>query len=363
MARRLGVANLPLHGGRAPRWLFERMVRLSQAIVFLIVDDYGPEEFLRRLADPFWFQALGCVLGFDWHSSGITTTVCGALKLALKDAGREVGLFVCGGKGATSRKTPLEIETICAKEALPQEFRGLVEASRLSAKVDNTALQDGYTLYHHSFFFTRSGLWAVVQQGMNETTAFARRYHWLGERVRDFTCEPHAAICAQEITRPLNLVARESESARKSILALAREHPEANIRALKRIKTLNLPARHHLSLADLWPRGLEKVLIRTYEEQPHTFERLLSIKGLGPKALRALSLTAEIIHGVSVSRRDPARYAFAHGGKDGHPFPVDRKIYDQTTAFLEDVLTRARLGDRERREALRRLSQLRLFQP
>ncbi len=361
MARRVGVANLPLHGGRAPGWLFNRMVRLARAICLLIVEDYGPEEFLRRLADPFWFQALGCVLGFDWHSSGVTTTVCGALKLALKDIGPEVGIFVCGGKGATSRKTPAEIVAVCEKEALPQSFISLVQASRLSAKVDNTALQDGYTLYHHSFFFTRSGLWAVVQQGMNETAGFARRYHWLAEKVRDFVCEPHAAICAQEVARPLNLVASESALAREVITALAREHPEANLRTLLGLKRLDLPARHGIKASDLLPRGMEKILIRTYEAQPQSFEGLLSIKGLGPKALRALALTAEVVHGVPVSRRDPARYAFAHGGKDGHPFPVDRQAYDQTTAFLEDVLARARLGDRDRLSAIRRLSQWRLF--
>ena len=353
-AVRTGIANLPLHYGKVPPWLFERMAKLAREITIIITTEFSPQEMLRRLSDPFWFQAFGCVLGYDWHSSGVTTTVCGALKEGLKGLDG-LGFFVAGGKGKTSRKTPTEIETkghLLKVSPLP-----LVYASRMSAKVDNSALQDGYQLYHHCFFFTRDGAWAVVQQGMNETNHSARRYHWLGEKVTDFVCEPHAAICSQDTGTALNLVALESQQARTVITQVATEaKPEKIVTELKRLKTLNLPPRHHLNLEDIHPEYLTKILIATYERQPQDFERLLGLEGVGPKTLRALSLISELVYGVPVSFRDPARYSFAHGGKDGYPYPVDRKTYDQSIELLHRAVSKARVGETEKLAALRRLN-------
>jgi len=353
--QRTGIANLPLHGGKAPAWLFQRMVRLSREIATVLVEDYGPEELLRRLSDPFWFQAFGCVLGFDWHSSGLTTTACGALKEGLRGREGDLGLFVAGGKGATSRKTPREIESVGALLAV--DPANLAYASRMAAKVDTSALQDGYQLYHHTFVFTSAGRWTVVQQGMNEETHYARRYHWLGEAVRDFVCEPHAAICSDARGEALNLVAQESQEARRAIPQIvAQEKPERLLAELKRAKTLDLPPRHHLLAADINPDRLDKILLSTYERQPGDFEALLALPGVGPKTIRALSLLAELLHGAPVSWRDPARYAFAHGGKDGHPFPVDRVTYDRSIELLQTAVRRARLEPREKGQALDRLS-------
>ncbi|MBM3120474.1 MAG: DUF763 domain-containing protein [Chloroflexi bacterium] len=353
-SQRTGIANLPLHYGKAPRWLFDRMTRLAREITIAIASEFGPKEMLRRLSDPFWFQAFGCVLGYDWHSSGITTTVCGALKEGIKGLETDLGLFVAGGKGKTSRKTPTEIEDV--GHLLKSDTSPLIYASRMAAKVDNSALQDGYQLYHHAFFFTADGSWSVVQQGMNENNRYARRYHWLGEKVADFVCEPHAAICSQSKGTALNLVAAESQPARDTITQITlEEKPEKLIGQLKRLKTLELPARHYLSLDDIHPDRLSKTPLITYEHQPQNFEKLLSLEGVGPKTLRALSLISELIYDVPVSLRDPARYSFAHGGKDGHPYPVDRKTYDRSIEILHQALVRAKMGDNEKIAALRRL--------
>jgi hypothetical protein len=353
-ARRTGIANLPLHGGKAPRWLFERMVRLSREVTEAIVTEYGAEDMLCRLSDPYWFQALGCVLGWDWHSSGVTTVVCGAIKEGIKGAEKELGLYVAGGKGATSRRTPDEVTRFgdaCGVDAVP-----LVYASRMAAKVDNTALQDGYQLYHHTFLFTASGRWAVVQQGMNDRNRYARRYHWLGDEVEDFVCEPHSAICSETTGEALNMVAGESEEARQVVTQLAAEKgPEALLGELKRLKTLSLPPRHHLSVEDINPERLQKIFVRTYEDAPQCFEGLLGMQGVGPKTIRALSLLSELVYGVAPSVRDPARYSFAHGGKDGHPYPVDRETYDRSIDILSRAVKKAKLGSREELEALRRL--------
>ncbi len=352
--QRTGVANLPLHGGKAPAWLFQRMVRLSREIAVVVVEDYGPDELLRRLSDPFWFQGFGCVLGFDWHSSGLTTTACGALKEGLRGLERDLGVFVAGGKGGTSRKTPSEIQA--AGDALSVDAARLVYASRMSAKVDSAAVQDGYQLYHHAFIFTRDGHWTVVQQGMNETNHYARRYHWLGEAVTDFVCEPHAAVCADVRGEALNLVARESEGARAAIpQVVAREKPEKLVAELKHVQTLDLPPRHHLLAADIPPDRLSKILLSTYERQPGDFESLLALEGVGPQTIRALTLLAELLHGAPASWRDPARYAFAHGGKDGYPFPVDRATYDRSIELLRTAVRRARIEPREKGQAMDRL--------
>lgn len=352
--QRTGIANLPLHYGKVPPWLFGRMCQLAREITIVTITEFGPEEMLRRLSDPFWFQAFGCVLGYDWHSSGVTTTVCGALKEGVRGLEKDLGLFVAGGKGRTSRKTPSEIEKF--GHLLKVNPSPLVYASRMSAKVDNSALQDGYQLYHHTFLFTTDGSWAVVQQGMNEANRYARRYHWLGEKVADFVCEPEAAICSQARGGALNLVASESTKARDVIAHIAAEEkPDKIVSQLNRLKTLSLPQRPYISLEDIHPDRLSKLFLTAYEHKPQDFEALLALEGIGPKTLRALSLISELVYDTPVSLRDPASYSFAHGGKDGYPYPVDRKTYDSSIQFLAHAVEKARIGDREKLEAFRRL--------
>ena len=349
-----GIVNLPLHSGKAPAWLFTRMTLLAREITQVLVIEFSPEEVLRRLSDPFWFQTFGCLLGFDWHSSGITTTVCGALKEGLRNREADTGIFCAGGKGRTSRKTPQEIEGHC--HGLGWAPDSLVYASRMAAKVDSSALQDSYQLYHHVFFFTKQGAWCVVQQGMNAATRYARRYHWLGEGVEDFCCEPHAAICCDTRAPAFNLVASASTGARSAIATLAKEEPGRVFAEADRIARLDLPARHHITPGDLKSSRLHKVLLATYEKEPQGFEQVLGQPGVGPKTIRALSLMAELIYGEQTSFRDPARFSFAHGGKDGHPYPVDRETYDQTIDFLKKGLWAARIGHSEKLNAMKRLN-------
>jgi uncharacterized protein len=362
--RRTGYASLPLHGGKAPAWLFGRMVLLSREILAHLVVEYGPKEVLRRLSDPFWFQAFGCVLGFDWHSSGVTTTVCGAVKESLKDTSREWGLFAAGGKGAASRKSPQQITDAC--EWLGREPAALVHASKTAAKVDNAAVQDGYQLYHHTFLFTASGEWCVVQQGMSDETSTARRYHWLSDRVTSFVEQPHEAICCDAHGTTLNLVAHESAPARVASTELANLPPDTTLRALEqgvrdgRVPDLVLPKRHLLfPELDVDRSRLSKILLSTYEQAPPTFEALLGTEGVGPRTLRALALAAELIYGTQASTRDPARFAFAHGGKDGIPFPVDRETYDKTIQVLGRAVDRASVDRSEKARALKRLAAFR----
>ena len=351
---RTGYAHLPLHGGKAPRYLFERMVPLSREIVAFIAAEFGREEVLKRLSDPYWFQAFGCVLGFDWHSSGLTTTACGALKEGMKGLDRELGLFVAGGKGATSRKTPSEIEAACERIGL--DAAPLVHASRISAKVDNSAVQDGYQIYHHSFVFTAAGDWCIVQQGMNEENAMARRYHWLSQRVESYVNEPHAAVCCDATAPVLNLVAAESAAVREASTRLAAERPELTLEALGHLPTLELPRRHDVLADDVDPKRLHRVLLKTYAAGAKDFETLLGLPGVGAKTLRALALTSELIYGTRASFRDPARFSFAHGGKDGTPFPVDRATYDTTIDVLGRAINRAKLDRAEKVRAFRRLA-------
>jgi len=350
---RTGSAHLPLHGGRAPAWLFPRMVRLSREITAHIVEEYGRDEMLRRLSDPYWFQAFGCVLGFDWHSSGVTTTVCGALKEGLRGTERDLGIYVGGGKGATSRRTPGEILHYC--DTLSIDPRPLVYASRMSAKVDSAAVQDGYQLYHHSFFFVPSGGWCVVQQGMNDDNGMARRYHWLASTVQSFVNEPHAAICADAQAPTLNLVAAESDATRTNSAGLAREKPGVVVSALKDLPLLAMPRRHAVLVADVNPQYLDKILLKTYERAPENFETLLGMEGVGAKTLRALALASEVIYGTPASTRDPARFSFAVGGKDGFPYPVDLETYDKTIDVLRAAVNKANIDRSERVKALKRL--------
>lgn len=351
-----GIANLPLHYGSAPRWLFDRMVKLAREITIFIVSEFSAEEFISRLADPFWFQSLGCVLGFDWHSSGLTTTTCGALKEGIKGLERDLGLFICGGKGGRSRRTPNEIKKFFLSSRFKVPSSDLVYASKISAKVDNTALQDGYQLYHHNFFFTKTGKWAVVQQGMNSFNRMARRYHWFSDEIKDFVEEPQSAICCDNKGKPLNLVAKKSDLTRKVTAKIAKDKPEKNIKILgKIVKSLNLPRRHQIFTSDLKKDYLSKIFLKTYQKQPENFEDLLMIKGVGPKTLRALTLIAELIYGAKPSYEDPVRYSFAHGGKDGIPYPVNKKVYDQSIEILHRAIKKAKISLTEKEKAIKRL--------
>jgi len=372
--QRTGVAKLPLHYGKAPRWLVVRMRKLAKEIVTIIVDEYGTGEFLKRLSDPFWFQALGCVLGYDWHSSGVTTVVTGVLKQAVIP--EEHGVAVCGGKGKISRQTPLEIGQIGEKFGFStNKIESLQYASRMSAKVDNTAIQEGYQLYHHAFFVDESGRWAVIQQGMCPQDRTARRYHWLSENVSNFVVEPHNAIVGdarREIA--LDMTAKESEGCRKASVDLACEPPRKLMRLVMSIR----PA-YQKSLEDWLPETAQttwtdykidvlsmpaninwKALQEVYEFQPRNYEELLGFKGVGAATVRGLALIAELIYGEKPSWKDPVKYSFAYGGKDGVPHPVDRQAMDESIQILKRAVEDAKLGDREKLNALNRL---RVFVP
>jgi len=414
MKRRL--AQLPLHSGKAPPWLFKRMTKLAGAVTMAIVEEFGPAEMLRRLSDPWWFQAFGCVLGFDWHSSGVTTVTCGALKEAAKTCGDDLGILVAGGKGAVSRKTPQEIADAADRHAITAGER-LVYASRMSAKVDSAAVQDGFAIYHHAFFFTPQAEWCVVQQGMDERSGWARRYHWLAESVEDFVCEPHEAVqnlgerpaetagsresdegqasraldadaraaAGERQLMLLNMVAEEADENRLASTALVRENPDWLLGEIERYTegpTLFAPARHPVLKLDVNRKRLRDIITGAHEQHPDDFETLLGIRGVGPAAVRSLSLLADIIFQSPPSRRDPtarkratcgsggegvarkgesrrwADYSYAHGGKDGTPFPVDRDTYDRNIFVLTDAVRKARLGQNDKLKALGRLARL-----
>ncbi len=351
---RRGTANLPLHSGHAPRWLFERMAKLSAAIASWIVVEQGSAELLRRLSDPVWFQAFGAVIGMDWHSSGVTTVICGALKQGLNDRQRELGLVIAGGKGRVSRQTPDELRSAAAW--LDLDPAPYIEASRMAAKVDNNALQDGYQIYHHVFVLDRDGHWAVIQQGMNEITGYARRYHWFSADVRSFVDAPHSAIASEATGAVWNLVAHESAQARDVTAALAREQPDKIVAEVAQLRDLTLPRHHAIHPTDIDPQRLHRILLKTYERQPEDFATLLGMEGVGAKTLRALSLVGELVHGAPVSITDPARFAFAHGGKDRHPYAVDRPTYDTVIQTLRTAVEQAQIGRREQLDALKRLT-------
>jgi hypothetical protein len=355
---RTGIAKLPLHGGKCPAWLFSQMRKLAACLAEVIVYQFGAEEFLKRLSDPIFFQAFGCALGFDWHSSGLTTTVCGALKEGLREIGPELGIFVAGGKGRASRRTPEEISRFSEYWARGVDADNLIYASRMSAKVDNTALQDGYNLYHHTFFFTKKGNWCVIQQGMNIQAHWARRYHWLGAKVTDFVNEPHSAVCCDHKSVALNMVAHESEAARGAVSDLSRREPEFLIKELKKIKTLSLPRNESFLAQEINPDRLTKIFLETYQSQPVDFKGLLGLPGVGPKTIRALALLSELVAGAAPSFRDPVRYSFAHGGKDGYPYPVDRPTYSRTVEFLNEAISSAKMGYGEKLRAFNRLKSL-----
>ncbi len=358
---RRGYADLPLHYGKAPRWLFQRMKLLAREILLAMVSELGRSETLVRLSDPFWFQALGSVLGFDWHSSGLTTTTCGALKESLKEMEEEVGLYIVGGKGKQALNTPKEIEEKILQRGLNLSPEKLIRISRLVAKVDSCALQDGYNLYHHTLIFTREGEWAIIQQGLKEVNRTARRYHWLEKKVMSFVCEPHLAIVSDSKSKTLNLTAQESKETRNAITHLCQEPPDKVAKEISSLKELSLPKRHELLLSDINPKKVCSVLLKTYEKSPKNFEEVLLTQGLGAKSIRALALLSELLFGTEVSWKDPGRYSFAHGGKDGYPYPVDRKTYDKTIQIMREAIKESRLGKREKMESIKRLHKL--FEP
>ncbi len=365
---KIGIANLPLHYGQAPRWLFKRMVSLSKGIIEVLIFEYGQDEFLKRISDPFWFQALSCVLGYDWHSSGTTTVTCGALKEALNP--QEYGIAIAGGKGRASRKTLQDIEKNGEQFSLTtHSIKELQYSSRMSAKIDNSAIQDGHNLYHHVLIFSENKKWAVIQQGMNDQTNYARRYHWLSDNIDNFVCEPHDAIIGDiQQEKVLNMTANQSKSAQKISVDLVNDgltnlknkwaeltlHPNQrtldnflyNKKTKKPINYLSMPRKIN------WLRMKE-----FYDFQPKNYEELLSINGVGPNTVRALALISDLIYGERPSWSDPVKYSFTVGGKDGVPYPVDRKAMDESTEIIRQGINQAKIGNKDKINALKRLKE------
>jgi len=348
--KRSGSADLPLHGGHVPAWLAERMTLLGAAISESVILRYGAPELLSRLSDPFWFQALGAVMGMDWHSSGITTSVLGALKRGLNPRAEELGIYVCGGRGRHSRNTPSELRVVADRRSLDGDL--LVRASRLTAKVDNNAVADGFQIYLHGFIVSAAGDWAVVQQGMNEASGLARRYHWHSASVRDFTSEPHTAIVGEPSGEIMNLVDNQAKPAQNAMLAIVRDHPDATLQEARR---LVMPRHHDVRAENVDLKRLGAILAAAYEREFRDFASLLLMENLGPRTLQSLALIAEVVHGAPSRFSDPARFSFAHGGKDGHPFPVPLRTYDESIAVLRRSLDAAKLGGAEKSGALERL--------
>lgn len=404
MIKRTGYADLPLHVGTVPRWLADRMMLLGTQIVEALLIEYGKKEVLRRLSDPLWFQSLGSVLGMDWHSSGITTSVMYALKRGINPHAREFGLCVCGGRGKYSRKTPEEL--LYLGDATGLDGNALVRASKLCAKVDGTAVQDGFQLYQHNFILSDEGDWAVVQQGMNTQSKTARRYHWCSESLKSFVEEPHTGVTGENRGLLLNLTDREAAPTRSSILSISNEQPDRILGEVSRAvkadgiqlslfpspggppaaplpaertgagpvttgspdnqhpdnyyieensRNLTMPARHQLKAEDVDLKRLGAVLATAYDGQNKDFEGLLLTPGLGPRTLQSLALVSEVIYGTPSRFRDPARFSFAHGGKDGHPFPVPTRVYDESIRILGDAVEKSRMGYKDKSDCLRRL--------
>ena len=377
MARPTGSANMPLHGGHVPPWLSARMRRLGRVIAEAIVHAYGRDELLRRLAHPFWFQSFGAVMGMDWHSSGITTSVMGALKRGLAPIEGELGIFVCGGKGAQSRETPRELAAIGNRTGL--DGAELARSSRLVAKVDSAAVQDGYDLYLHCFVVSAEGQWCVVQQGMHEQRREARRYHWLSENLESFLDSPHAAIEGHNEGSIINLADARAARNREAGLALVHSGPDRTIDVLKRLRDgnaardlfseplseldpaheplphLQMPAHHEVRASDVVLRRLHGALAAAADRGPNDFSELLLTPGVGARTVASLALVAEVIHGAPSRFSDPARFSFAHGGKDGQPFPVPLKVYDETIMVLKRAVDRAKLGNDDKFAAIERL--------
>lgn len=348
--QRSGIADLPLHGGSVPKWLADRMTLLGTAISEHVIHHYGTSAFLSRLSDPFWFQALGSVMGMDWHSSGITTSVLGALKRGLNPRSHELGVYVCGGRGRHSRNTPDELRNYADRTGLDGE--SLVRASRLTARVDNNAIADGFQIYLHGFVLNTTGEWTIVQQGLNDASGLARRYHWHSATVKSFTSEPHTAIVGEHQGEIMNLVASPAAPAQQAMLEISRTRPDSNLAELRK---LTMPAHHDVREKDVDLKRLGAVLAAAYDRDFHDFGSLLLLEKMGPRTLQSLALVAEVVHGTATRFSDPARFSFAHGGKDGHPFPVPLKTYDETITILRDSIEKAKVGETERVDGLRRL--------
>jgi uncharacterized protein len=369
MTRRTGSADLPLHSGRVPQWLGARMARLGTVITQAIVHHYGRDELLRRLAHPFWFQSFGSVMGMDWHSSGVTTSVIGALKRGLTPVERELGIHVCGGRGKHSLRTPNELITIGHCVGIDGE--ALAKTSRLVAKVDSAAVQDGFDLYLHGFVVTDDGKWVVVQQGMNGERRQARRYHWLSEGLKDFVDEPHAAIEGPDQGTIINLTDHRASVSRfaqldlldrfgpdgiaRQLSALSEKHPVPSAQPL--LPRLVMPVHHDVCAEDVVTRRLRGNLAAAASAGPTDFRELLLVPGVGARTIRALAMVAEVVHGAPCRFSDPARFSFAHGGKDRHPFPVPLRVYDETIRMLKSAVYNARLGREEELGAIKRLDQ------
>ena len=349
--KRSGTADLPLHYGQVPQWLAQRMSRLGGAIVEALLAEYDHSEVLRRMSDPFWFQALGCVMGMDWHSSGITTSVMGALKKAINPNAKILGLYICGGRGKHSRQTPAELMKIADSTGLDGQH--LVHCSRLSAKVDNTAVQDGFQLYLHSFMLSKDGEWAVIQQGMNPNLRLARRYHWHSAQMRSFTEEPHTSICGENQGLILNLTDKKAAPTKDGIVQIAKEDPSISI---PEIRKLFMPSHHDVQEPDVDLKRLGTILALSHERRVQDFESVLLLEGVGPRTIQSLTLVSEVIYGTPSRFSDPARFSFAHGGKDGHPFPVPLKVYDETIDVLKKSVEHAKLGFTDKQEAIKNLS-------
>jgi hypothetical protein len=370
MPRRAGSADLPLHGGRVPSWLAGRMTRLGAVIAEAIVHHYGRDELLRRLAHPFWFQSFGAVMGMDWHSSGVTTSVIGALKRGLEPLSGELGIHVCGGRGRQSRKTPAELAAIGERVGI--DGAALADVSRLVAKVDSAAIQDGFDLYLHGFIVTDDGRWTIVQQGMNDASSTARRYHWLSEGLQSFVEEPHKAIDGIHQGEIVNLTDRRADASRRTQLELLSSlGPDGLARELAAIQAkprkplpdpiqlslphLVMPAHHDVRSSDVLAPRLHATFKAAADRGPADFAELLLVPGVGARTVRALAMAAEVIHGAPYRFTDPARFSFAHGGKDRHPFPVPLKVYDETIAIMKAAVEKAKLGQDDRLAALKRL--------
>lgn len=379
--QRRGITNLPLHTDHTPRWLWNRMVKLSGAITEVILEEYGHQEFLERISNPYWFQAFSCVIGFDWHSSGTTTTTCGALRASLNP--QEHGIAVLGGKGKNSLKTPSQL--IAAGENFNLSTKAtetLVKSSKLSAKIDNACIQDTYSLYQHNFFLTEDGGWAVIQQGMNLNNKYARRYHWISTDLDKFLLSPHAAIeCDKKEDNTLDMSSKDSVDVQEISVDLINDNPE-HLRTYFRRKdpkqtlltdyfnfdnedndptgfnnqpSFTMPSHHPVLDMDLSDKEFE-VLKNAYELQPENYQELISLKGIGPKKIRALALISDLVYGKRASWEDPVKYSFAHGGKDGFPYPVDREVYDHSIQTIKDSLEQAKLDNKERHDAIKRLN-------
>lgn len=385
MIKHTGHADLPLHGGTVPKWLADRMMQMGSLIIESIITNFGKKEVLVRLSDPLWFQSLGAVMGMDWHSSGITTSVMYALKRGINKRAKDFGLCVCGGRGKYSRRTPDELMFLANATGL--DGTKLINSSKLVAKVDSTAVQDGFQLYMHNFVLSDEGDWAVIQQGMNIESKTARRYHWSSENLKSFVEEPHTGITGENQGLILNLTAKDANETRSHILDFSKENPdkmikeiqnvfkhEENINKINSIKNDNIliaqnktiasetrsivmPHHHEVRAKDVNLKRLGAVLATAYESQPQNFEGLLLTPGLGPRTIQSLTLVSEVIYGTPSRFTDPARFSFAHGGKDGHPFPVPLKIYDDSIRILHESIERSKLGYKDKSECIKRLHQ------